>query len=286
MPRHSQTVAPDEAPFYFHHEICEHSFSMLQHHFHQTYELYYLRSGERYYFINDRSYHIMPGNLVLIPPLVLHKTSEAASTHHERILINFQEGFIAGLQAELGLDLLAAFQAYPVIRPAAGSNAALEAILGKLLAESSGREHGGAGYQKLLLAELLLFIYREVRKQPAPNASQAHPSELHHHVSLIARHINHHYREPLSLSAIAAQFHISTYYLCHIFKKVTGFTLIEYVHQVRIREARTLLQNSRQPISAIAEQCGFESSTHFGRIFKSLNGCSPLQYRKRIDKAP
>ncbi|MBP1990633.1 AraC family transcriptional regulator [Paenibacillus eucommiae] len=280
--RSNQPLPEDEAPFYIHHAIRTQSFNMDQNHAHETYEIYYMRAGERFYFIKDRSYHVVQGDLVLIPPLVLHKTTEASSPNHERVLINFQAGFVAPMQAQIGVDLFAAFEGFPVIRPHIKGNPALEAIFEKLLTEQHRKEPGADGYLKLLLAELLLWMHREVQKTSERDPGREHPTELHRNVSDIVKHINEHHREKLRLPSIAEHFHISPYYLCHIFKKVTGFTLVEYVQQIRIREAQKLLKNTRLSVSTIAEESGFDSSTHFGRVFKSLCGRSPLQYRKQM----
>jgi YesN/AraC family two-component response regulator len=277
---HKKLINTEKDLFYLHHNIRVAPFTMMQNHAHNSYEIYYLRSGERYYFIKDRSYHVRKGDLVLIQPNVLHKTMHAESPSHERILINFRESYIDGIFHEISPDLLRVFDEEPVIHPDSLELAMVESIMEKMMREQKHAKPGAAGYTKLLLAELLLLLYRHVRPADSQGKSSEHPTTLHRKVSDIVKYINEHFREPLSLKGLAEHFHISSYYLCRIYKEVTGFTVIEYVNQLRIQEAQKLLKTTRYSVTGITEKVGFESSTHFGRIFKSLCGLSPLQYRK------
>jgi AraC-like DNA-binding protein len=84
----------------------------------------------------------------------------------------------------------------------------------------------------------------------------------------------------ISLDAVADYVGISKFHLCRTFKTVTGLSFSEYLNGVRIKEAQRLLQATKQSISEIAQQVGFKSSTHFGRVFKSIVGISPVTYRK------
>lgn len=270
-----------DAPFQFETISRSGTFNMSHNHSHNTYEIYYMRSGERFYFIKDRSYHVRPGDLVLIEPNVLHKTTEAYTVSHERVLINFAPDCLSAQMADIGLDVLAPFGDYPLIRLDGADKDYVEGLLDRMRQEQEKQEPGAAGCMKLLLAELLVWVYRySAKTAPAESERAEHPTTLHRKVSDIVQYINDTYMEPLSLKTVAERFHISPYYLCHIFKEATGFTLLEYVHRMRVREAQKLLLATRLPMTAVAERVGFESGTHFGRVFKSVCGLSPLQYRK------
>ena len=67
--------------------------SMPDNHYHDNYEIYYLLSGERYYFIKDRTYHIDRGDIVLINMYDMHRTINFKTESYERILINFKINF-------------------------------------------------------------------------------------------------------------------------------------------------------------------------------------------------
>ena len=55
--------------------IRDYEYSMVARHFHDTYELYYLLEGQRYYFIDRQTYLVKAGDVVMIKPNQIHKTS-------------------------------------------------------------------------------------------------------------------------------------------------------------------------------------------------------------------
>lgn len=94
-----------------------------------------------------------------------------------------------------------------------------------------------------------------------------------------------HSTEDLSLGEVAKAVHTSTFYFCKMFKKATGINFTDYVSRVRIEKAKSLLLNPNLRISEIAYEVGFQSLTHFNRVFKRIVGASPTQYRERLPVA-
>lgn len=94
--------------------------------------------------------------------------------------------------------------------------------------------------------------------------------------------IREHYTEDLSLGQVAAAVHTSVFYFCKIFRKVTGTTFTEFVSRTRIERAKNLLLNQNLRVSEIAYEVGFQSLTHFNRVFKKIAGESPTDYRGHL----
>lgn len=90
------------------------------------------------------------------------------------------------------------------------------------------------------------------------------------------------YREDLSLAAIARQVGMSTFYFCKKFKTATGVNFTHYVSRVRVEKAKSLLLNPNYRISEIGFEVGFQSLSHFNRVFKSVAGKSPTEYRNQL----
>jgi len=89
------------------------------------------------------------------------------------------------------------------------------------------------------------------------------------------------FREPeLQLAEAAARADLSVAHFSHLFHKETGVTFTHYVQSRRIEEAKRLLAGSDRSITEICFACGFNSLTHFNRVFRSGTGCSPSQYRR------
>ena len=99
---------------------------------------------------------------------------------------------------------------------------------------------------------------------------------------VIFLNIKQHQTEDISLGQVAKAVNTSTFYFCKMFKKITGINFTDYVSRVRIESAKNLLLNPNLRISEIAYEVGFQSLTHFNRVFKKIVGRSPTQYRVNL----
>ncbi len=94
--------------------------------------------------------------------------------------------------------------------------------------------------------------------------------------------IGEHQAEDLSLGEVAKAVNTSTFYFCKVFKKSTGINFTDYVSRVRIEKAKNLALNPNLRISEIAFEVGFQSLTHFNRVFKKITGLAPTEYRAQL----
>ena len=97
--------------------------------------------------------------------------------------------------------------------------------------------------------------------------------------------IRQHQAEDISLGDVAKAVNTSTFYFCKLFKKATKLNFTHYLSRVRIEKAKNLLLNPNLRVSEIAYEIGFQSLTHFNRVFKKIIGQSPTQYRDRLASA-
>jgi len=79
---------------------------------------------------------------------------------------------------------------------------------------------------------------------------------------------------------IAKNIGISYYYMSHLFKKITGATVIEYINEQKVTKAKMMLISGDANISDIAYECGFSSASYFAKIFAKSEGITPNEYRK------
>jgi AraC-like DNA-binding protein/ligand-binding sensor protein len=96
------------------------------------------------------------------------------------------------------------------------------------------------------------------------------------------QYIHEHQTNDLSLGEVARSVNTSTFYFCKMFKKATGLNFTDYLSRVRIEKAKNLLINPNLRISEIAYEVGFQSLTHFNRVFRKLVGQSPTDYRSHL----
>ncbi len=101
-------------------------------------------------------------------------------------------------------------------------------------------------------------------------------------ISKAKQFIQEHQTEDLSLGDVAKAVNTSTFYFCKMFKKYTGLNFTNYLSRLRIEKAKNLLLNPNLRVSEIAYEVGFQSLTHFNRVFKKIIGQSPTEYRSQL----
>lgn len=113
-----------------------------------------------------------------------------------------------------------------------------------------------------------IFRYSDVR----------HAQAIH----LCMQYIETHYYEKITLDQLAEMVYLSPAYLSRIFKKETGTTFNDYLIQVRIGKAKSLLHHKDLRVTDIAEAVGFDDQSYFTKVFRRIVGVTPLKYRQQV----
>jgi len=122
--------------------------------------------------------------------------------------------------------------------------------------------------QHLAMLSNQVFIQQENSEPPVITKARAY--------------IHEHQTEEIKLGQVAKAVNMSSYYFCKMFKKVTGINFTDYVARIRIEKSKNLLLNPNLRVSEIAFEVGFQSLTHFNRVFKKILGQSPTEYRAQL----
>ncbi len=256
-------------------------YSMTSEHFHPYYEMYYLHSGSRVYFIHDQTYSLQQGDLVLINKHILHKTLQGSSLAHQRTVLHFNETFFAHLDENMRQYALSPFKVPGmVLRFPQTEQPAIQLLIKKMIEETRQKKEGFERLFSIYLEELIFLCARAADGSALVSAQSN--TTVHGKIFKIVRHINEHYGEDLNLSRLAQQFYISPYYLSRTFKDATGFTYTDYITLTRIKAAQRLLANTAHSISDISQMVGFDNFSHFGKTFKRITKLSPRDYRKTM----
>ena len=263
-------------------------FSMASRHFHEHLEIYFMLEGERYYFIEQDTYHIKSGMAILVNRNQIHKTSTVnGHIKHRRFLLQLDASvFNSSFSLPEIPDLNAFGECYWGVAEFSPEdwNQVLQ-ILNFLKTEMNRNETESNSICQLLSMQLTVLFMRSRRQQEFSQRKQSADSHrvhtgMHQKVHEIALYLQNHSSECCPLDEIAARFYISRPYLTRIFKSVTGFTVTEYLTVCRIRKAKFLLTGTDLSITEIAAQIGFGNITYFEKVFKQMTEHTPLQYRK------
>jgi AraC-like DNA-binding protein/ligand-binding sensor protein len=101
-------------------------------------------------------------------------------------------------------------------------------------------------------------------------------------ITKVKNFIHEHHSEDLSLRQVARFANTSPFYFCKLFKRATGLTFTRFLSRVRIETTKGLLSNPHLRVTEVAYEAGFQSLTHFNRVFQKLLGQSPTEYRHRV----
>jgi len=229
-------------------------------HYHASYELYYLRVGKRDYFIEDKLFSVSAGDFVLIPPGKLHRTG---GEYGERILVGFTQEFLTEFFTEETCKQLVQCFEHWKRTPTPAQQERYCKLLQKLQASTNRIESA------LLLGSLLLEL-------KSCNTEEIKEDS----VSTIVAYINQNYATINTIEDIAANFYISKFHLCRIFKNAMKITVIDYLNQIRIKNACQMLTYSDKSIGEVSELCGYHATAYFSSVFKQITGRSPSQFKK------
>ncbi len=249
--------------FYYHrteNKTCSNSTQ----HYHSGFEIYYMKEGKCHYFINDTSFDIVSGDIVLIPAGLIHGTNYG-SKPCTRLLINFQNDFI---EQSLMSALLDIGYLYKNKETQAIVNVIFDAIEKEYLAN----DEISAASLKALTESLVSLIIR--------NWKSGITREHNTIVEATIKYIQENYMQTIRLAEVAKMLSVSEEHLSRTFKKEITFGFSEYVALIRLQKAEHMLKNEpSRAITEVAYACGFNDSNYFSYKFKKAFGVTPSEVR-------
>lgn len=265
------------------------SMTSYEPHLHSAWEMIIPTEGNYLVTSGQQTYELAPGDIFLIPSGVLH--SLKAPNRGGRFIFLFDLEPVWRIK---GSSYLASCLSGPVLINRStcpsiyGEEAALiTQLCTDYLNEDSMRDM--TIYTKLLS---FLQLYGKSRLSQEGNylipqltvtGSSRNNTEK---FNIVFSYLDEHFAEDLSLEHMAAIAGFSKFHFSRTFKQLSGYNFYDYLCRRRIKSAEILLMHQDMSISQIALQSGFSSVSTFNRIFKSLKGCTPTQYRSmfRVEK--
>lgn len=137
------------------------------------------------------------------------------------------------------------------------------------------------GADQMIKLGLESFLIRLIRSEEV-SVAQTEAVRSSSKIMEIHQYITGNFRESINLDELCFLFNTNKTTLCGQFRQTFGVTIIDYVNQLKIKEAKILLREGRQNVTQIAQGLGFSSLHYFSRIFKQYEGLSPSEYSKTI----
>ena len=239
---------------------------MINHHYHNFYEIYYMVEGKGTYFINDKLYDIVAGDIIIVSPNIIHSTNYG-NKERERVLLEFTDGLLPKYIRDK-LKLLPNLYRHPAV------SQEVYLILRDIAKEYNVPDEFSREEIINLTSHLIVTLLRNLNSVKHVNSRDAVISEA-------VAFIKENYKTNITLGQIAEMHFISPEHLSRTFKKETNFGFNEFIALVRLQQAELLLKNrGNMSIAEVAYACGFNDSNYFSDKFKRTYGVSPLQYSK------
>lgn len=250
-------------------------------HRHDYLELSFVIEGTGYQLINGKKYPMIPGTCCFIMPYQIH---ELFSETPRLRLYNcmFDPNFLTpSSSGHLGLnDLLFAKEDWVPSVQVGGIQCELMIAMAQNMLDEFKTD--GPWRIELIRSKLSEFLihFDRLRRQ-AGSKLNAISSSRHNSIWPIVHYVHTNYGKLITLSSLAEHFGVNRSHLSAEFTKHLGINFVRFLHEVRIRHARSLLISTEMGIFDIALEVGFGSFKSFSRCFRELNGIAPSQYRKR-----
>lgn len=271
-----------EFPLFITHYRVDNSYP---NHHHEYAEISLVTGGSGIEIVNGTEHRLQPGSITLLPPYHLHalKVAEREPLYKFSCMFDLNQllqpefSEISSWLTRLSDEL------EPYCDLPAEPFAVMHRILEELHAEFNGDSIGRRGYIRIKLLEAIYLFFRYHPGSSALDPGDGEATEEWNYI----KYVNTHYmEEAISLEEVAARFGVSVFAVRHAFRRRLGKNYLEYVHQLRIRRAATLLKATDMTVAEIAYDCGFSSLRSFTRVFKEITGMSASSYRKQQRTEP
>jgi len=248
-------------------------------HYHPEYELVYVEAKAGLRHVGQHVSGYTESDLVLIGPNVPHLNFDyGLETEYKQIVVQLKQSFLGNAfdhTPELtGISNLFERAAYGI-----SFHGETKSLVSERLKEMQGLSHFD---QLVLLLQIFQILAGSAEASTLNEIDTSVKIFLNDKIrmSSVYEYIHAHFDQHPNVNEVASVVHLSTAAFCRYFKKQTKMTFTDFVNQYRISQAKTLLLQNK-PVAETAYAVGYESASHFNKLFKKLTGGSPSRFKKK-----
>lgn len=250
-------------------------------HWHDEAELTLIQEGSCTYQIQLEDYAVKAGDLVFLPPAMLHTISIPKGGTMTSDTYVFHMHFLGSdsrdICATRYLLPLTGQELVPPFVISSGHPAYEEALRLYLRIALAWREQT-PGYELIIRSKLLEFIAvllpycRESAQLSRLNAQHSQK------IKTVLEYIAAHYAEDISIADVAAACYFSEYHFMRFFKRCTGVSCGEHIKWLRLEKAAERFSEGETDILEVALSVGFHNLSYFYRAFRKKYGMTPKEF--------
>lgn len=251
-------------------------------HINDGHEIYLFLQGDVSFNIDGSIYKLAPNDLLIISNQEIQRAIVNNEVIHERMYIYFDPDYIDRFVSAKDYKLLQLFENR--------KNGFGNKISGKFVEQYNLQKYFDDIYmwskskqpeKEIMMFSILLQLIVKINTIYTMNRETdkdiEEGVEYNDKIYDIIRYISTNLDKKISLEELEKNFYIDRYYLCHLFKQITGYTLVDYMNYKKVLSAKEQLKVGK-PISEVWTQFGFQNYSSFYRTFRKIVGMSPLEY--------
>ena len=264
---------------YFH--LRDTSGSEHDFHFHEFAKAVLLQSGRAEYIVEQVTYTLRPGSILLVPHHAIHKAVIDQTEPYDRVILYLNRQYFERFMPTAGL--MACFDRADIrgsclLMPDEANRRDIRRTLAEYEAAEKDSEPGAEAIRDAIMLQLLLRIERVSRlvvsRMPETEGTAEAIRQGSGRLEKLLTYINENLSADLTVDALAERACLSRYHFMHLFRACTGTTAHAYVRQRRLLAAARLIRNGT-PAGQAAAACGFGDYSSFCRAFHSTFGTRP-----------
>ncbi len=253
-------------------------------HLHNAFEIFMATTNNIRYYIEGQAYDLQAGDLIITHTTEIHRPFLLDSTPYGRKFMLFNpSAFSAYLK-----------DSYPVfsiftdrkkghgnhMRPHINDQKKISHLFDAILEHLSKGDEKSMLYAHALALQLFLHVDTVYNYCYSQNTPPTLSPKIDPRVHAILLDLTQNFQKKYCLDALAKRYHLDKYYMCHLFKKETGFSIVEYILSRRILHAKSLMTSTDLSLREISEESGFADYSNFFKAFKKLVTISPSAFQK------
>ena len=241
----------------------------------------YIRRGIGMYILDSNLRPINQGDVILLPPKVAYSfcskdLGDEYNINVDAVVLRFDNAWLTNLLSVFGTMNEVVLKLREMKNPCAVEGPKwmrLSALLNELSVANPSKK-------AVLIIEILELISSP--KDLVQILQSTHSLDISHNEKIIKidRYISTNLLGKISLEEVASYLGMNRTYFCMFFKKHYGKGFADYVNDLRVDKASSLLLNGDRTIADIARECGYKTVPYFNRAFKRSKGVTPGAYRK------
>lgn len=252
----------------------------FEYHYHDFYKILILLSGSVTYTIEGRTYRLAPFDIVFVNAGEIHRPTVHDNADYERIILYISPDLFSSFRTpeyDLEYCFRKAKQEHSnVLRIPGFRQSLLYRKTMELLNSAADSDYAHTLHHRILFLEFMIQLNRAAIHEHIQYIEVESSNEK---VMQILEYIRSRLTEDITPDHIADAFYLNKYYLMHLFKAETGYTLGSYITNKRLLYARELLQKNI-PATQVCYDCGFKNYSTFLRAYRKCFQETPAKARK------